>query len=65
MLTLQLVLCALVLILIVLVILFRPKNNNLVGYKLDDLGKKLDQVSASLREDLSTARNEHANQSQG
>lgn len=63
MLTLQLVLCALVLILIVLVILFRPKNNNLVGYKLDDLGKKLDQVSASLREDLSTARNEHANQS--
>jgi len=63
MLTLQLLLCALTVAVLVLVILFRPKpNNNLfaLSYKLDDLFKKFDALTGALREDLQIARHENA-----
>lgn len=53
--------CALSLVAIVLLIVFRPRpNNNLfaLSYKLDDLLKKLDSISAHLKEDFRLSREE-------
>ncbi|HEX2605734.1 MAG TPA: DNA recombination protein RmuC [Flavisolibacter sp.] len=55
--------CALGLIAIVLLIVFRPRpNNNLfaLSTKLDDLFKKLDALTIHMREDLRLAREENA-----
>lgn len=57
------VLCVLVLVAIVLIILFRPKpNNNLfaMSYKMDELFKKLDTLTASLKEDFKINRDENS-----
>ena len=53
--------CALSVLAIVLIIVFRPNpNNNLfaLSYKLDDLLKKLDGLSAHLKEDFRLSREE-------
>jgi DNA recombination protein RmuC len=58
---LLLLLCALMVVAIGLIILFRPKpNNNLfaLSYKLDDLFGRLDKLSASLKDDFRTNREE-------
>lgn len=60
---LLLLLCALMITAIVLIIVFRPKpNNNLfaLSYKLDDLFGRLDKLSASLKDDFRTNREEIA-----
>jgi DNA recombination protein RmuC len=63
MLTLIIACCALSTLSVVLLLLFRPKpNNNLfaLSTKLDDLFKKLDVLTANLREDFKTNREENA-----
>ena len=53
--------CVFSVLAIVLIIIFRPRpNNNLfaLSMKLDELFKKLDGLTAHLREDLATARRE-------
>src|SRR3982750_3869193 len=58
---LLIVLCTLVCVAIALIIAFRPKpNNNLfaLSHKLDDLFKRHDALSASLKEDFKTGRDE-------
>ncbi|HEX2534605.1 MAG TPA: DNA recombination protein RmuC, partial [Chitinophagaceae bacterium] len=61
--TTLLILCILVSALLVLVILFRPRpNNNLfaLSTRLDTLFESLDRISAHLKADLKTAREENA-----
>ncbi|HVG40511.1 MAG TPA: DNA recombination protein RmuC [Chitinophagaceae bacterium] len=61
--TLLLVLCVLMLIVIALIVIFRPKpNNNLfaLSYKLDELFGKLDKITINLKEDFRTNREEIA-----
>jgi DNA recombination protein RmuC len=56
-------LCALVVIAIVLIIVFRPRpNNNLfaLSYKLDELFTRLDKITDNLKEDFRTNREEIA-----
>jgi DNA recombination protein RmuC len=58
---LLIVLCALVVVAIVLIILFRPRpNNNLfaLSSKLDELFSRLDRITDNLKEDFRTNREE-------
>jgi DNA recombination protein RmuC len=58
---LLIVLCALVVVAIVLIILFRPRpNNNLfaLSSKLDELFSRLDKITDNLKEDFRTNREE-------
>lgn len=60
---LLIVLCILVSIAIILIVVFRPKaNNNLfaMSYKMDELFKRLDSLSASLKEDFKINRDENS-----
>src|SRR6476620_12476403 len=55
------VVCALVVVAIVLIIVFRPRpNNNLfdLSYKLDELFSKLDKINDNLKEHFRTNREE-------
>src|SRR4051812_46412434 len=60
---LLIVIATMLALLIVLVIVFRPKaNNNLyvLSNRMDELQKRLDQLTSSLREDFKTNREENA-----